>query len=269
MLTGAGVTYQRHREDTLFRDQFGPAVRYVMPIHASTHPTRLEYKNVFMMKNKFAVIFDFDGVIVDTYPVHSAAIKQLCLHYAIPISEETIRTKVFGRSNAEWLPFVFKRNLGAKEISELSDEKEAIFREKIIAMMRPVKGLIEFLDVLWNNGIHLAIASMAPRKNIDLILNKIKINDYFLSIIDVNSIDRKKGKPHPEIFLETARSIGYSPEYCVVFEDSLVGIEAAQRARCKVVAVATLHRSEELVNADQVISNFTEITFSELYGLFK
>lgn len=216
------------------------------------------------LKNKrkaFAVIFDMDGVIVDSNPFHKKALLQFCQKHGINITEKEMKTSVFGRTNKEWLTDVFG-NIPYEKLKRLEDEKEALFREIYLPYIKPVKGLIEFLEMLKDNRIRIAIATSAPKSNVDFTLSQTGISDYFQTIIDGDSITHSK--PHPEIYLTTANKIGVSPDNCVVIEDSLSGIEAAKKAGCKVIGITTTHPKSELDHTDFVIENFEQLGIDDL-----
>jgi len=216
-------------------------------------------------RNNFAVIFDMDGVIVDSNPFHKKALLQFCRKYGFNLTEKEMKTNVFGRTNKEWLTNLFG-NISLEKLKQLEDEKEALFREMYLPFIRPVKGLIRFLDMLKEKRIRIAIATSAPKSNVDFTLLQTGIADYFQTIIDGDSIINSK--PHPEIYLKTTKQLGYSPNNCVVIEDSISGIEAAKKAGGKVVGITTTHTKNELNNVDLIIENFEGLKLEELNKLF-
>ena len=213
----------------------------------------------------FAVIFDLDGVIVDSNWAHQQTIQMLCRRYGLDVSETELKTCVFGRRNSEWILEVFGNDLKPAEVNRLSEEKEALFRGVFAPRMVLLPGLQPFLDLLSSHGIPMAIATSAPAANVDFVLSRAQLADRFAVILDETSIC--SGKPDPEIYLRAASRLGLPSTRCVVFEDSLAGIAAARRAGGKVVAVATTHRDEELANADLVISDFVGLTVTVLEEL--
>lgn len=213
----------------------------------------------------FAVIFDLDGVIVDSNWAHLETIRTLCLRHGLAISEGDLKARVFGRRNCEWIVDVFGDDLDAQDIDRLSDEKEALFRTVFAPRVALLRGLPEFLDLLIDDGVPMAIASSAPAENVDLVLRKTQLAHRFAVVFDATSTG--VGKPDPEVFLLAARKLGIPPKKCVVFEDSLSGIEAAKRAGTKVVGVTTTHTLGELAHADIVINDFVGLTMEHLEGL--
>ena len=116
------------------------------------------------------------------------------------------------------------------------------------------------------NDIPRAIASSAPPENVRFTLEKTATKKYFDVVLDESSF--KKGKPDPEIYVTTAGLIHYPPDRCVVFEDSLAGVEAARRADCKVVGVTTTHPRAEFFATDLVIDDFIGLELQKLFKLF-
>jgi len=213
--------------------------------------------------NSFAVIFDMDGVIVDTNPYHKISLNQFCSKYGYSFNDEDLINKVYGRTNNEWIRNIFG-DLPKERILELGEEKEAMFREIYKDVIEPLHGLEDFLKKLTSQNIPVAIGTSAPRSNVDFVLEHTRLQKYFTTILDQSDVEH--GKPNPEIYLKVAARMGFAPQQCVVFEDSLSGVESAQRAGAKVVGVTTTHSPQELAHTDLVIANFTSLDPTSLYA---
>lgn len=219
------------------------------------------------IKKNFGVIFDLDGVIVDSNPTHTIALRQFCEQHGHHLSDEELKAKIYGRANKDWLPDIFGDQMTAVEYKQLADEKEALFRQLLAPIIRPLTGLLAFLDQLAQQQIPRAVASSAPPENVDFVLGKTRTKRYFEIILTENSI--RKGKPDPEIYLKTARLLQLPPGQCVVFEDAWSGIQAARAAGCKVVGVTTTHTKKEFAaETDLVVAHFQEIDPTHLAALF-
>jgi beta-phosphoglucomutase len=203
-----------------------------------------------------AFIFDMDGVIIDSNPFHKIALKQFCQKYGYDLSEEQLREKIYGRTNKDWITNVFGK-LDDKKLRAYADEKEALFRKIYERDIHALNGLINFLEAMDRLGIPRAIATSAPRANVDFTLQHTGIEKYFPVILDESFVT--KGKPDPEIYIKTVEALKLSPENCVVFEDSLSGVQAGRKAGCKVVGLATTHSAQELSDTNLVINDFSEI----------
>lgn len=202
-----------------------------------------------------AFIFDMDGVLIDSNPTHKIALKQFCKKHGHELTEEELREKIYGRTNRDWLMNLFE-NLSEETIRRYAEEKEALFRE-LYDDIKPLDGLIRFLQKLDESSIPRAIATSAPRANVDFTLGRTNMDSYFSTILDDSFVT--KGKPDPEIYLKSAAALGFEPAKCVVFEDSLSGVKAGKLAGCKVVGVTTTHSREELHETDYNIDNFENI----------
>jgi beta-phosphoglucomutase len=204
---------------------------------------------------KHAFIFDMDGVLVDSNPTHKIALKQFCKKHGYELSEEQLREKIYGRTNRDWLLNLFG-DLNEETIRQYAYEKESLFRE-LYDDIKPVDGLIDFLKKLDDSGIPRAIATSAPRANVDFTLERTNMGAYFPTILDDSFVS--KGKPDPEIYLKSAAALGFDPSMCIVFEDSLSGVKAGRLAGCKVVGVTTTHSREELHETDHNIDDFENL----------
>jgi HAD superfamily hydrolase (TIGR01509 family) len=201
---------------------------------------------------EYAFIFDMDGVIVDSNPTHKIALKQFCKEHGYDLSENDLREKIYGRTNRDWLLNLFGQ-LDDETIRRYADEKEALFR-RLYTDIKPLDGLVSFLDALDALKISPAIATSAPRANVDFTLKKTNTERYFGTILDDSFVT--EGKPNPQIYLKTAQAMGFDPARCIVFEDSLSGVKAGKNAGCKVVGITTTHSHEELAETDFIIEDF-------------
>ena len=208
-----------------------------------------------------------DGVIVDSNPAHKIALKQFCKKYGKDLTEAELRENIYGRRNEDWLVKVFGP-LESAQLQAYAEEKEALFREVYDKDITAVDGLPDFLRRLRDLKIPSAIATSAPRSNVDFTLARTGLAPYFDTILDSSFVTH--GKPHPEVYLKAAEALNFEPGKCVVFEDSLAGVEAGRNAGCKVVGITTTHSPEELENTNLIIGDFTHLDpedlISRLFG---
>lgn len=202
-----------------------------------------------------AIIWDMDGVIVDTGPSHFAAWREFLQSRGETYTEEDFRHD-FGRRNPEILKRRFPA-LTAEEIEDLSKIKEELFRRKVRNRLRLFPGVVRLLDIQRQADFSIALASSAPRENIDLILASLQIAGYFDCAISSEQVT--KGKPDPEAFLLAARELGVAPSRCIVIEDAAAGVEAAGAAGMKCIAVTNTHHASALAKADVVTDNLEKI----------
>jgi len=205
-----------------------------------------------------------DGVLIDSNPFHKIALQQFCLKHGHQLSEEELRKRIYGRTNRDWITNLFG-SISEQLLRQFADEKEALFRDLYKNDVKPLKGLITFLDILVQNNIPRAIATSAPRANVDFTLHHTGLGKYFDVILDESFVT--KGKPDPEIYLRTAAAVGFGPKQCFVMEDSLSGIASGLGAGAKVIALATTHEKHELNHANLVIDDFSELRLEDLIKL--
>jgi beta-phosphoglucomutase len=209
----------------------------------------------------YSFIFDMDGVIVDSNPYHKISLRQFCEKHGRTLTDQELRERIYGRTNKEWIKNVFGE-LPPPQIAAYAEEKEALYRMIYEKDIRPVKGLISFLQRLEQLRISPAIGTSAPRANVDFTLDKTETRRFFNTILDESYVTI--GKPNPEIYLKVARALNRAPGECIVFEDSLAGIEAGKAAGCKVVGITTTHSREELWQTDFIIDDFEGLDPLEL-----
>jgi beta-phosphoglucomutase len=209
-----------------------------------------------------AFIFDMDGVIIHSNPAHKIALHQFCEKYGYHLTEEQLRNKIYGRTNKQWITNLFERDIPPAEMHQLAEEKEGIFRELYKNDIKALDGLESFLKLMDEQKIARAIGTSAPRSNVDFVMSKTNLQNFFPTILDDTFV--VNGKPNPEIYIKCAAALGYAPSQCIVFEDSLSGVEAGKASGAKVVGVATTHTHDELAGTDFVIDDFLHIDPNEL-----
>lgn len=209
--------------------------------------------------NAKAVIFDLDGTLIDNNAYHLKTWKVYLEKLNREISEEAYRKNINGRTNKDALEYIYNRKMTNEEAMVYALEKEALYREIYKDDIKPVDGLLELLETLYQKEIPMAIATSGIQVNIDFMFQHIPIKQYFKEI--VNSAHITKGKPDPEIYLKTASMLNIPVENCLVFEDAVVGLNAAHAAGMKVIAITTTQSAEELKNAEMIIKDFRAESF--------
>lgn len=205
---------------------------------------------------KFSVIFDLDGVIINNMQFHRDAFRLFCEKHNLVIEEEKFR-KLFGRTNDAILPELFQTSLSEEEIHSLAEEKEQLYRNIYKVHIKPVAGLIDFLESLKRDGIKCAVGTSAPVENIRFTFENLPIKQYFECIIGPDDITH--GKPSPEVYLLAAEKMRVNPRDCFVFEDTFSGIAAGVAAGMKVIGLTTTYPGNELKNTVFTIPDFESI----------
>jgi len=221
------------------------------------------------MDRPLGVIFDWDGVIIDSHDQHRQAFYQVAAELGKPFSDELF-AKCFGMRNQSILgPLLgWVDPVDTGRMQELADHKEQIYRDILKQTgIDPLPGVLELLEELGEHGIPCSVGSSTPHENIRTIMEITGLGRYFAAVTAAEDV--RNGKPDPEVFLVAASRIGREPAHCVVFEDAFVGLEAARRGGMKAIGVATTHPADQLWDhADLVVTRLTEISLSRIRGLW-
>ncbi len=216
-----------------------------------------------------AVIFDMDGVIVDTNPHHRTAWREYYQRNGRTLSDEDFVQYVSGKHNSAIVAHLFaNQTLTPDKVLQLGNEKETLFRELYRPVITPVAGLIAFLKTLKEAGIRTAVATSAPVENLDFIMDALGIRHYFDALLNESMVSHPK--PDPEIYQKAMALLNVNPADSVIFEDSITGIQAAKASGAYVVGMATTQSPDELRSlVDDVAQDFTQMTLSRVQELVK
>ena len=218
------------------------------------------------------ILFDFNGTMLfDSALQEDIWKKFLRSKIGREITNEEIHKYIHGGNNKTVLSYFFNRVLSDREVEELGEEKESMYRDmclKDTEMFKLAKVLPDFLDKLKEARIPITIATGAPISNVKFYFKHLNLGKWF----DINKVvytdGSFKGKPEPDIFLKAAKNINVDIENCAVFEDAILGIEAAKRANAaKIIAVSSTLENNKLLSIDgisYVIKDFTEISIDNL-----
>ncbi len=201
-----------------------------------------------------AVLWDLDGVLVDSTRFHYEAYRKLLAERGREIGFDEFRN-LFGLRNEP----ILRRLLGElppAEIERLAERKEELFRELIAGKVEALPGAAELARRLREAGVSMAIVSSTPRANIELILGSLGLAEAFDVVVGAE--DARRGKPHPEGFLAAAERLGVAPADCVVLEDAPEGIEGGKAAGMRCIGVATTRPPERLSEADLVVERLDD-----------
>jgi beta-phosphoglucomutase len=204
-----------------------------------------------------AVIFDMDGVLIDSYAAHYASWRRMYAEMGLEYSEADFAAD-FGRTSRDILRRWFGDQLPSGRIRELDERKEALFRDELRGHFPAMDGATELIDALANDGFRLAVGSSGPPENIWLCLEKFSRASKFGAVITGQDVTR--GKPDPQVFELAAERLGVPPERCAVVEDAVHGIEAANRAGMKSIALVGTVSRHQLGDADLIVESLRELT---------
>ena len=211
-----------------------------------------------------AVIWDLDGVIIDSAEEHRRSWHRLAQAEGLPLTDEQFYA-TFGMRNSAIIPKLWGP-MPPERIQELADNKEKYFRKFARNAATPLPGAIELLSALRDAGYCQALASSTPIKNIELI-NEVLDLDRYLSVL-VSGESVAHGKPAPDVFLKAAAELGIEPAKCLVIEDAVAGVEAAHAGGMRCIAVTGERDLPGLRKADLMVKDLTEVTVERIRKTF-
>jgi len=214
-----------------------------------------------------AIILDFNGVVISDEEYHRESWRRFVKELGIELTEKELQKNVFGKRESEIFPFLLNREVSEVEVENLSAKRNKIVYE-LEGKLLPVPGVEEFIRKVKREKIPLGLATNSRRSYLNHVLNEFQIEDAFDVIVTAEDVTI--GKPDPQIYLKTAKLLHSNPKNCLVFEDSLHGIEAAKNTEMKVIALTTTIKDKNLlIQADRVIHNFYEVSLEECKEFFK
>jgi len=214
----------------------------------------------------WGVIFDVDGTMVDNAEYHQAAWTELGARYNKSVTNGFYREYIHAHTNDSIVRTLFG-DVSREQIAKISNEKEIIYRVSFRPVIKEIVGLTELLKALGAEAVPCAAASNSPKANVDMVLDKLNIRNYFDVVINNEQVER--GKPDPEILLAAAAKLGLRPDKCVVFEDSISGFKAARRARmsCIAITAGADNQTLEFIAGRPAHKDFTAITLADLKAM--
>jgi beta-phosphoglucomutase family hydrolase len=205
---------------------------------------------------QFAFIFDMDGTLVDNMRFHTDAWVKFFNELGMEVEADDFLRKTAGKTSLEIFRGIFGETVAEEQLIEYGNRKDAIYRENFLPNLKPVEGLIAFLDESKRLGIKMAVATAAPVSNMEFILDGLDLRKYFDAI--TTAADVKNGKPDPEVFLVSAEKLGVISENSIVFEDAIGGFEAAHNAGMKSIGIATVNSIEDILKLDSVVEAYND-----------
>lgn len=183
-----------------------------------------------------AVLWDLDGTLVDSGDYHWRAWRDTMAAEGRPLTYQAFLDS-FGQKNDSILAAWLGSSAGAHTIQRVGDGKEALYRELAQREgLAPLPGAVEWVTRLHGEGWLQAIASSAPRANVEVMLDAVGMAPYLDAIVSAEDVSA--GKPDPQVFLAAAAKLGVPPDRCIVVEDAAAGIEAARRAGMRSIGVS-------------------------------
>lgn len=213
-----------------------------------------------------AIIFDLDGVIIDSHPMHKQAWKTFLSSIGKEVTEQELQFVVEGQKREAILRH-FLGELTPQRVKHYGALKDALSKDSL-PELKTVCGLDRFLEQIKKAGLPIALASSASRSRVEFVLDRLNLKSSFRSVVAGDDVDR--GKPDPTMFRMAAASLGVEARDILVCEDAINGVEAAKAAGMKCLAIAANGRGPilEKAGADLIVPDFTAVNLQELNRLF-
>src|SRR5579859_210404 len=216
------------------------------------------------MSNKIqAIIWDLDGVIIDSADEHRRAWQRLAREENIKFTDNDFWA-TFGQRNNDIFAITWGP-LTPAQVQELGNRKETYFRDLIRLTAAPLPGSMELMQSLHQAGYPQALASSAPIENIQLISEVLGLERYLTALVSGETVPH--GKPAPDIFLKAAKELHIDPPHCLVIEDAVAGVEAAHAAGMRCIAVAGNRNLDGLRAAELMVHDLTEVSVKQIAQL--
>ena len=214
---------------------------------------------------KPALIFDMDGVLVDNTPVQARAFQLLFRDLGLTTNARQLLKRLNGMPAGEIIQSVFRHPIPKKQLGIYAEQREFLYRTLYWTQRSALPGLVAFLQAARAEGHKIGLGTGSGGPTLRYILDHLDLRRYFDVIIGKDDVPR--GKPHPDTYTATAAKLGVPPEHCIVFEDAVLGEQAAHRAGMRCMAVATTIQAADFQAPLTVIKDFTELTPARLLEL--
>lgn len=221
-----------------------------------------------------ALIFDFDGVIVDSEPAHLAGFSEALRPMGIELTKEQYCARYLGFDDYECFAVALRdhgKDFTQEQINQMVAHKTSVLKRKLAESILPVPGVVELIRAAATAEVPLAICSGALREEIEIGAETIGVRELFSVVIAAEDVHHSK--PDPEGYriipqrLTEATGKPVASEHCLAIEDSPMGITAARGAGMKVLGLSTTYRPEELIDADRIVKDFSQVTLESLREL--
>lgn len=214
-----------------------------------------------------ALIFDMDGVLVDNTPVQARAFQLLFRDLGLTTNARRLLARLNGMPATDIIQSVFRHPVPEKQLKEYAAQREFLYRTLYWSQRAPLAGVVEFLTAARAAGFKIGLGTGSGGATLSYLLDHLDLRRHFDLV--VGEEDVSKGKPHPDTYAVVARKLGINPAHCVVFEDALLGEQAAYRAKMQCVAVTTTLKAKDFQAPLATIPDFTALTPERLRALFE
>jgi beta-phosphoglucomutase-like phosphatase (HAD superfamily) len=215
-------------------------------------------------KGRLGVIFDVDGVLLDSYKMHYECWRAIAEKHSITVSEKEFDS-LFGRRGSEIVRQIWGEDLPSEQVASIHRSKQALYRENLRRHFPEMEGAIQLIDGLAGERFVLGIGSSAPSENVEMSLNGLQRAKSFKAVVTGSDVIR--GKPDPQVFLLAAQRMEVEPSNCAVIEDAPAGIAAALAGGMTAVALAGTAPPERLTMAHLVVNSLRQLTPKQITEL--
>jgi beta-phosphoglucomutase len=217
------------------------------------------------MANGLGLIFDMDGVLVNSYQAHLHSWRKMASLHGLSITDADF-ARTFGRTTRDIIGVLWPERFSAAEVGQFDLEKEAAYREIIEADFPEMDGAGNLIAALHAAGFKLGIGSSGPAENVAVVRKCVPHGE--LIAATVNGSEVKHGKPDPEVFVLCARKLGIEPKNCAVIEDAVAGVDAARRAgMISIGLLGTASREALGAFAHRIVDSLTQLNPTNIAGL--
>jgi HAD superfamily hydrolase (TIGR01509 family) len=217
--------------------------------------------------NSYALIFDMDGVLIDNTSFQARAFQILFRDLGLTTNALKLLQRLNGMPATKILETVFTNPVSKKQLETYADQREFLYRTLYWEKRREMTGLTQFLQDARAAGFKIGLGTGSGNDTIGYIIDHLNLRRFFDVVITKDEVDR--GKPHADTYTVTARELGIPPERCLVFEDALMGEQAAYKAGMRCIALSTSIKPDKFQAPLKVIKDFTEITPAQVLELLE
>ena len=210
-----------------------------------------------ILKQRFGVIFDVDGVLLDSYQMHYECWRSIAKEHSLSLKEKEFDS-LFGRRGSEIVREIWGPDLPQDQVVSIHKRKQALYREHLQQDFPRMEGAIQLIDGLIREGFVLGVGSSAPPENVEMSLKGLGRAHLFEAVVTGSDVTR--GKPDPQVFLLAAQRMGLEPSRCAVIEDAPAGVAAAVAGGMTAIALAGTAPAARLTQAHLVVTSLRELT---------
>jgi beta-phosphoglucomutase family hydrolase len=219
------------------------------------------------MPNLQALVFDLDGVILDNTLVQARAFQLLFQDLGVEADAYQLLRRLNGMPATDILKQVLDKPEPEKELKKYADQREFLYRTLYRDERRPLAGLVDFLEAARAAGLKIGLGTGSANDTLSYVLDHLDLRRFFDVVVGADDVDA--GKPHPETYAAVAEKLGIKPENCLVFEDAILGEQAAYKAGMHCVAITSTLSGAEFQAPLAVVRDFTETSPEQLREQFE